>query len=53
VLLVLCLTATLAWSAEVRVRVATYNIKFLRTTVQQEGDRLAKLRKVIELLDAV
>jgi len=34
------------------VRVASYNIKFLRTTVVNQGDRLDKLKKVIELLDA-
>ena len=46
----LLLMGSVAWSAEVRV--ATYNIKFLSTNVQQEGDRLAKLREVIDLLDA-
>lgn len=46
----LLLMAAVAWGAEVRV--ATYNIKFLSTNVQQEGDRLTKLREVIALLDA-
>lgn len=35
-----------------RVRVATYNIKFLSTGVSSQGDRLAKLRTVIDHLDA-
>jgi len=34
------------------VRVASYNIKFLSTAVQSEGNRLQNLRQVIELLDA-
>ncbi|MCI0330302.1 MAG: lamin tail domain-containing protein [candidate division Zixibacteria bacterium] len=34
------------------VRVASYNIKFLSTGVTQQGDRLAKLKQVIDLLDA-
>ena len=38
--------------AEQSVRIATYNIKFLSTGAQQQGDRLAKLRQVIELLEA-
>lgn len=38
--------------AEQSVRIATYNIKFLSTGVQQQGDRLTKLRQVIELLEA-
>jgi endonuclease/exonuclease/phosphatase family metal-dependent hydrolase len=32
--------------------VASHNIKFLKTTVTEQGDRLQKLREVIELLDA-
>lgn len=39
-------------SQDVTVRVATYNIKFLKSTVDQQGDRLAKLKRVIEDLDA-
>jgi len=39
------------WS-QVEVRVATYNIKFLSTSVQNQGDRLTKLRQVLDLLDA-
>jgi hypothetical protein len=38
--------------AERLVRVATYNIKYLSTDVQSQGDRLNKLQQVIELLDA-
>lgn len=39
-------------NAEISVRFATYNIKFLSTNVQNQGDRLQKLRQVIELLEA-
>ena len=45
----LCVT-TASWSAQVRV--ATYNIQFLSTEVVNQGDRLSKLREVIEALDA-
>ena len=45
----LCVTTAL-WSA--RVSVATYNIKFLSTEVVNQGDRLSKVREVIEALDA-
>jgi Endonuclease/Exonuclease/phosphatase family len=40
--------------AQVRefVRLGTYNIKFLSTQVVDQGDRLQKLRTVIETLDA-
>ncbi len=38
--------------AEQSVRIATYNIKFLSTGVDQQGDRLTKLRDVVELLGA-
>ena len=34
------------------VRVASYNIRFLSTNVSSQGDRLTKLRSVIQLLDA-
>ncbi len=47
---VVLLFASVAWSVEVRV--ATYNIKFLSTNVSGQGDRLEKLREVIELLEA-
>jgi len=39
-------------AAQQNVRVATYNIKFLDTTIGSQGDRLSKLREVITLLDA-
>lgn len=39
-------------SAEQAVRIATYNIKFLSINVQNQGDRLVKLRRVVELLEA-
>lgn len=39
-------------AAEQSVRIATYNIKFLSTDVQNEEDRLTKLRSVIDLLGA-
>jgi endonuclease/exonuclease/phosphatase (EEP) superfamily protein YafD len=35
-----------------RIRVASYNIKFLDTNVVTQGDRLEKLREVIRRLDA-
>ena len=47
---VVLLFTSVAWSVEVRV--ATYNIKFLSTNVSGQGDRLEKLREVIELLEA-
>lgn len=53
VLLVLC-SVRVAWGEDL-VRVATYNIRFLNTGVagvDEAGDRLEKLREVIELLDA-
>ena len=50
-LIVLLLVAT-PLDAEVVVRVATYNIKYLSTDVTNEDDRLDKLRQVIEKLDA-
>jgi endonuclease/exonuclease/phosphatase family metal-dependent hydrolase len=50
VLSLLVLTST-AWAQD-QVRVASYNIKFLSTNVQTQGDRLQKLREVIDLLDA-
>jgi endonuclease/exonuclease/phosphatase family metal-dependent hydrolase len=40
-----------AWAQD-QVRIASYNIKFLNTNVQTQGDRLQKLRDVISLLDA-
>ena len=39
-------------AAQQNVRVASYNIKFLSTDITSEGDRLAKLKQVIALLDA-
>ncbi len=41
----------LSW-AEQSVRIATYNIRFLNTGAAQQGDRLDKLRQVIESLEA-
>lgn len=40
--------------AETEVRVATYNIRYLNTAVDDpsRGDRLQKLHDVIELLEA-
>ncbi|MHC4270393.1 MAG: endonuclease/exonuclease/phosphatase family protein [Planctomycetota bacterium] len=38
--------------SETTVNVATYNIKFLNSNVDQQGNRLQKLKDVIELLDA-
>jgi endonuclease/exonuclease/phosphatase family metal-dependent hydrolase len=38
--------------AQHNVRVAQYNIQFLSTDVQNQGNRLDKLRQVITLLDA-
>ena len=38
--------------AQQNVRVATYNIMFLNANVDQQGDRLEKLKEVIALLDA-
>jgi len=32
------------------LRVATYNIQFLSMEVQQQGDRLAKLRRIVDLV---
>ena len=49
--IILLLSPQSSW-AEQSVRIATYNIKFLSTGVQQQGDRLTKLRQVIELLEA-
>jgi hypothetical protein len=51
---VLVLLAATSAAAQVRefVRLGTYNIKFLNTEVVDQGDRLAKLRSVIESLDA-
>jgi endonuclease/exonuclease/phosphatase family metal-dependent hydrolase len=51
---VLVLVAATSTAAQVRefVRLGTYNIKFLNTQVVDQGDRLAKLRTVIESLDA-
>ncbi len=50
------LVAFVLWAsnlfAQQEARVASYNIKFLNTDVTQQGDRLAKLKQVIELLDA-
>ena len=37
--------------AQHNVRVAQYNIQFLSTDVQNQGNRLDKLRQVISLLD--
>ena len=34
------------------IRVASYNIKFLKTDVVTQGNRLEKLKKVIDVLDA-
>lgn len=34
------------------VRVATYNIKYLSSDVRNQGDRLSRLRQVLERLDA-
>jgi endonuclease/exonuclease/phosphatase family metal-dependent hydrolase len=39
-------------AAQQPVRVASYNIKFLSTSVSTQGDRLAKLQQVIARLDA-
>jgi endonuclease/exonuclease/phosphatase family metal-dependent hydrolase len=50
VLLLVGIPAT-SWGQQ-QVRVASYNIKFLSTNVQTQGDRLQKLRQVIDLLDA-
>ena len=50
ILVVRVLSAS-AFSQE-RIRVATYNIRFLKTAVSSQGDRLAKLREVITRLDA-
>lgn len=50
---VLLLVATTIHAQDQRtVRVASYNIKFLSTAVSSEGDRLQKLKQVIEQLDA-
>lgn len=49
-LMALLFMTTAAWSAQVRV--ATYNIKFLSTEVVNQGDRLSKLREVMDALDA-
>lgn len=46
------LLAPISVSAEQAVRIATYNIKYLSINVQNQGDRLTKLRRVIELLEA-
>ncbi len=39
-------------AAQQNIRVASYNIEFLSTKVPSQGDRLAKLKEVIALLDA-
>jgi hypothetical protein len=39
-------------SAQRNVRVANYNIQFLNTNVQNQGNRLQRLQQVISLLDA-
>jgi predicted extracellular nuclease len=38
--------------AQTPVRIATFNIKYLSTNVSNQGDRLQKLKKVIQLLQA-
>lgn len=43
--------ANASW-AQQQVRVASYNIRFLSTAVTTQGDRLQKLRELIDLLDA-
>ena len=49
---VILLFAPQSLRAEQSVRIATYNIKFLSAGVQQQDNRLTKLRQVIELLEA-
>lgn len=51
-LILVSLIAPVSLYAQEVVRVATYNIRFLSAQVTQEGERLARLRSVIELLDA-
>jgi endonuclease/exonuclease/phosphatase family metal-dependent hydrolase len=48
----LLLLAPLTQAQEQQVRVASYNIRFLSTAVNTQGDRLSKLSQVISLLDA-
>ena len=48
----LLVAPTPALHGQQNVRVATYNIKFLDTTITAQGDRLSKLQEVITLLDA-
>jgi endonuclease/exonuclease/phosphatase family metal-dependent hydrolase len=50
-LLFLCALSLPVFSQE-QIRVASYNIKFLKTSVSTEDDRLTKLREVIAHLDA-
>jgi exonuclease III len=50
VLLAAC--ASVALGEGQRVRVASYNIKFFKVGVQNQGDRLDKLKRVVQLLDA-
>lgn len=54
VALLLVLFAATSAAAQVRefIRPGTYNIKFSNTQVIDQGDRLQKLRSVIESLDA-
>lgn len=46
------LTVGTAQAQEQQVRVASYNIRFLSTAVSSQGNRLDKLKEVINLLDA-
>ena len=48
----LLLLASLTQAQEQQVRVASYNIRFLSTAVSSQGNRLDKLKEVINLLDA-
>lgn len=41
-----------AATAQTAARIATYNIKYLDTGVGQQGDRLTKIREVIQRLEA-
>jgi len=51
IIVVVLALSTFVFSQE-RIRVSTYNIKFLNTNVTSQGNRLDKLREVITRLDA-
>lgn len=48
ILMFLCLTLY----GQEPIRIATYNIRYFSTAVQSQGNRLDKLKEVIDLLDA-